>query len=201
MILPNNGNILMAASQAQALAAGEGKNVAVVPVQDASRRGSARCWRSTRTPTWSTTPRPWRPRSEHVQTGEVTVAVQNARFDGIDVAAGEIIGLLNDTLTAKGASPAEVVADLLEQMDAADLEVITLYYGEPVTAEEADALTRGAVRAVSRPGNRGCRGRSTVLSLHHLRRVNDGGFRSPRRRRLSRELRSPASIFALRFVK
>ena len=31
LILPNNGNILMAASQAQALAAGEGKNVAVVP--------------------------------------------------------------------------------------------------------------------------------------------------------------------------
>ena len=29
---------------------------------------------------------------------------------------------------------------MLAQMDAADREIITLYYGQPVTAQEADAL-------------------------------------------------------------
>ncbi len=81
--------------------------------------------------------------ARHVQTGEVTRAVQNARFDGIEVVSGDIIGLLNDTLTAKGATPEAVVGELLEQMDAANLEVITLYYGEPVSREDAEALRDG----------------------------------------------------------
>jgi hypothetical protein len=75
-----------------------------------------------------------------VQTGEVTVAVQDARFDGIEVRAGDVIGLLNDQLTAKGADSATVVKMLLEQMAAADREIITLYYGQPVSAQEAAAL-------------------------------------------------------------
>ena len=75
-----------------------------------------------------------------VQTGEVTVAVQDAHFDGIQVRAGDVIGLLNDTLSATGSSAAEVAQTLLEQMGAADLEVITLYYGQPIAAPEALAL-------------------------------------------------------------
>jgi uncharacterized protein len=75
-----------------------------------------------------------------VQTGEVTVAVQDAHFDGIKVRAGDVIGLLNDTLSATGSSASEVVQTLLEQMGAADLEVITLYYGQPIAAPEALAL-------------------------------------------------------------
>jgi hypothetical protein len=76
----------------------------------------------------------------HVQTGEVTVAVQDARFDGIQVHTGEIVGLLNDRLTATGPTPEAVAHQLLEQMGAADLEVITLYYGQPVTGDEAQAM-------------------------------------------------------------
>jgi dihydroxyacetone kinase-like predicted kinase len=75
-----------------------------------------------------------------VQTGEVTVAVQDARFDGIEVRAGDIIGLLNDRLTAKGPDSGTVVEELLRQMGAEEMEIITLYYGEPVTVEEANAL-------------------------------------------------------------
>jgi dihydroxyacetone kinase-like predicted kinase len=73
-----------------------------------------------------------------VQTGEVTIAVQDASFDGIEVHAGEVIGLLNDRLTAKGRTSAEVAEMLLEQMHASELEVITLYYGQPVSAADAE---------------------------------------------------------------
>ena len=59
---------------------------------------------------------------------------------GIEVHSGDVIGLLNDQLTAKGPDSAAVVKTLLEQMDAANREIITLYYGQPVTAQEADAL-------------------------------------------------------------
>jgi uncharacterized protein len=139
IILPNNGNIIMAASQAEALAATEGKTVAVVPSKSIPQGISAllalnphaRLEHNVKTMTSAL---------GSVQTGEVTTAVQDARFDGIQVHAGDVIGLLNDTLTATGANAEEVVAILLEQMDAANLEVITLYYGANVTAHEAGAL-------------------------------------------------------------
>ena len=137
IILPNNGNILMAAQQAQALA--PGKSVAVVPSKSVPQGISALLAlhphadlaRNVQAMTAA---------MGSVQTGEVTIAVQDARFDGIEVHSGDVIGLLNDELTAKGPDSAAVVKTLLAQMDAADREVITLYYGQPVTAREADAL-------------------------------------------------------------
>jgi DAK2 domain fusion protein YloV len=139
IILPNNGNILMAASQAQALATGEGKHVEVVPSKSIPQGISALLALNphadlTRNLAGMTQA------IRQVRTGEVTTAAHNARFHDIEVEAGEIIGLLNDTLTCKGTEPAEVVADLLEQMNAADLEVITLYFGDPVTPTQAKDL-------------------------------------------------------------
>lgn len=139
VLLPNNGNIIMAASQAQAFAASEGKDVVVVPSKTIPQGISALLALN--------------PHSDlahnlqfmtaalkNVETGEVTVAVQDAHFDGIEVRAGDMIGLLNDQLTAKGDDAADVVRQLLEQMEAADLEVITIYYGRPVSAAQAEAL-------------------------------------------------------------
>jgi DAK2 domain fusion protein YloV len=139
LLLPNNGNIIMAAGQAQALAASEGKNVAVVPSQSIPQGISALLALNPHSDlahnlTSMTAA------AKTVQTGEVTAAVQNARFDGIDVRTGDIIGLLNDRLTTTGASAEEVVRHLLDQMDVANMEVITLYYGELITPAQAEGL-------------------------------------------------------------
>ncbi len=152
VVLPNNANVIMAAQQAQELIGAE-KAVAVVPSKSIPQGISALL---------ALNPRAELDRNalamthalDHVQTGEVTVAVQDAHFDppasdspepqggaSVHVQAGDVIGLLNDTLTAKGASSEEVVGQLLDQMDAGSLEVITLYYGQPVTAEQAEALS------------------------------------------------------------
>lgn len=139
LLLPNNGNIIMAASQAQALAAGEGKNVAVVPSKSIPQGISALLALNPHSDLAHNVAN-MTAAARNVHTGEVTVAVQNARFDGIDVRSGDIIGLLNDRLTVAGDSAEEVARQLLEQMEAANLEVITLYYGEPVTAQEAEDL-------------------------------------------------------------
>ena len=136
LVLPNNSNIIMAASQAQALAANEGKNVVVVPSKSIPQGISALLALNPHSDLEHNLAS-MTSATRNVQTGEVTVAVQNARFDGIDVRSGDIIGLLNDQLTAAGSSAEEVVCRLLEQMEAASLEVITLYYGEPVTAQQA----------------------------------------------------------------
>jgi hypothetical protein len=140
IILPNNGNVIMAAQQAVALANPE-KSVVVIPSKSIPQGISALL---------ALNPHAELERNVHtmthalstVQTGEVTTAVHDADFDGISVGAGDIIGLLNDNLTAKGSTSGEVVKQLLEQMDASNLEVITLYYGQPITAPEAKALQK-----------------------------------------------------------
>lgn len=79
----------------------------------------------------------------NADTGEVTIAVRDSHVDGIDVQSGDVIGLLNDTLTTKGDSPEEVVFNLLAQMDADQAEVITIYYGDLIDEATAEALGAG----------------------------------------------------------
>jgi dihydroxyacetone kinase-like predicted kinase len=77
---------------------------------------------------------------ETIETAEVTTAVRSARINGISVKKGEVIGLVNGTLRVKGNSPAEVVKAALEQMNSSGYEIITVYYGESITADEAQQL-------------------------------------------------------------
>ncbi len=139
IILPNNSNILMAAQQAMNLAETEGKRVRVVPSKSIPQGISALLALNPHADLDHNVAAMTAALS-NVQTGEVTVAVQDAHFDGIQVRAGDVIGLLNDTLSATAATAAVAVQTLLEQMGAADLEVITLYYGQPVTVDETHAL-------------------------------------------------------------
>ena len=141
LLLPNNGNIIMAASQAQALAANEGKDVAVIPSKSIPQGISALLALNPHS-NLAHNLAAMSAAVKNVRTGEVTVAVQSARFDGLEIQSGDIIGLVNDRLTTAGGSAEEVVRQLLEQMDAGNLEVITLYYGEPVTAQQADDLRK-----------------------------------------------------------
>lgn len=139
ILLPNNGNILMAAQQAQIFAADEGKTVRVVPSKSLPQGISALLALNPHTDLAQNI-QAMTNALGNVQTGEVTVAVQDAQFSGVQVHAGDVIGLLNDQLTATGPTPEAVVQALLDQMAAADLEVITLYYGAPVNAAEAEAM-------------------------------------------------------------
>ena len=75
-----------------------------------------------------------------VVTGEVTIAVRDASFDGVDVKKDDAIGLLDDTLCARGDSPQEVLFALLEQMDALEAENITVYRGDQIDDATANAL-------------------------------------------------------------
>lgn len=136
IILPNNSNIIMAAQQARSLAS---KRVHVVPSKTVPQGISALI--------------AFQPADSvedninamtdalaAIETGEITVAVRSAVFDGIQVEAGEVIGLLNDVLTAHGHDALTVALELLRQMQADDREIITVYYGQPVNETEAAGL-------------------------------------------------------------
>ncbi|HEX9116452.1 MAG TPA: DAK2 domain-containing protein [Anaerolineae bacterium] len=136
IILPNNSNVIMTAQQAQALSS---KSVVVVPSKTMPQGISALLALNPHTDLERNLAA-MTAALAHVETGEVTQAVQDASFDGIQVRAGDIIGLHNDILTAKGAMAEDVVKELLVQMGAENLEILTLYYGKPVDGQQAEAL-------------------------------------------------------------
>jgi hypothetical protein len=77
---------------------------------------------------------------EDVETGEITLATRSATINGVAVEAGEIIGLHNGELIVSSATVNQAADDLLSRINSRDREIITLYYGEDVSEEEAHEL-------------------------------------------------------------
>jgi dihydroxyacetone kinase-like predicted kinase len=78
--------------------------------------------------------------SQDVITGEVTWATREVQLNGIHVREGDAIGLLEDALVVDAQSFEEAVHWLLAEADLDDRELVTLYFGEQVTEDEALAL-------------------------------------------------------------
>ncbi len=136
IILPNNGNVILAAEQAKTLSE---KPVAVIPTRSAPQ-GIAALLAINYQADLETNIAMMTEAMQEVETGEVTTATRTVTINDIPVATGQIIGLHNGKLKATGDSVEEVVFALLEEMEAEEREIITLYYGESVTAAEAETL-------------------------------------------------------------
>ena len=74
-----------------------------------------------------------------VRTGEVCLAERDARVDGRSVAKGEVIGLLDRKLVAAGGEPVDVLASLLRLSEVSSDDLVTIYWGAPVSSEDAAA--------------------------------------------------------------
>jgi len=136
IVLPNNKNIIMVAQQAQQLT---GKHVVVVPTRTVPQ-GIAALLALNYQADLTTNVQAMERALKHVRTAEITWATRSVRINGMDVAEGSVIGLLDDNLTASGPDIESVVRTMLEQMKAAEAEILTVYYGEDVTEEEAESL-------------------------------------------------------------
>ncbi len=142
ILLPNNSNIILTAQQTKQIAAERlpHKQVEVVPSRTVPQGISALLAFNMQASLAENASAMARALANS-DTGEVTIAVRDAHIDGVDVRTGDVIGLLNDTLTTKGDTPEEVVFNLLAQMDADQAEVITVYYGDQVDEATAEALS------------------------------------------------------------
>jgi DAK2 domain fusion protein YloV len=136
VILPNNGNIILAARQAQELSQ---KEVAVVPTRSIPQ-GVAALLAFNHQAGLEANAETMERAAREVHTGEVTTATRDASLNGVQVRQGQIIGLQDDQLIVSGDTVDEVVEALLDRMGVADLEIVTLYYGAGVRQEEAEAL-------------------------------------------------------------
>ena len=136
IMLPNNSNVIMAAEQARDLSS---KPVAVIPTRFAPE-GIAALLSLNPQADLEANVSAMALAVNDVETGEVTSATRSATINGIEITAGEIIGLHNGDLKVSGPTVEQVVRALLKEMNTAQGEIITLYWGEAVSEEEAQEL-------------------------------------------------------------
>ena len=74
-----------------------------------------------------------------VTVGQVTYAVRNTKLYGFELSVGDIMGLDNKKILATGKSVSDVTIELIEKLRS-DEEIITLYYGQDVSEEDANEL-------------------------------------------------------------
>jgi hypothetical protein len=67
-------------------------------------------------------------------------------IDGVAVQEGQVIGLHNGSLKVAGDTVPDTVMRLLAAMGASEHEIITLFYGEPISEAQAKQMA-DAIRA------------------------------------------------------
>lgn len=134
IILPNNGNVILSAQQVVGLC--NDKEVYVVPC-DTLPQGIASLLSFNFDDDFATNCQTMSEAAKHIQTAEITTAVRSVHIGGVRVREGDYIGLINGNLTIAGQHMEKVIDETLTRMNVGNYEIVTLYYGEDVKANEA----------------------------------------------------------------
>jgi len=135
-VFPNNKNILLAARHAQGLV---DKNLIVIPTKSINE-GIAACisFNAEATPEENTDA--FLEAINSVKSGAVTYAVRNTHLGRFDIKEGEVIGLDDKTIIAKGKKVEETTLKLIEKMIDDNSVNITLFFGSDIAEREAYGL-------------------------------------------------------------
>ena len=136
-VLPNNGNVVFAANQAAQLC--KNKSVHVIPTKNVAMGiASAIAFQEDLSPEENTAG--MTEAAEHVKTATITYAVRDSEYEGIVMKQGDILGLHNGKIENSGTSVRDVTLKTLKNIMTDEDELITIYYGEEVSEEDAAAL-------------------------------------------------------------
>jgi DAK2 domain fusion protein YloV len=136
IVLPNNPNIVPAAQQAQRMS---DKEVVVIPTNTVPQGISALLAFNYQSDLKTNADLMERAASQ-IQTIEITNAVRSVEIGGLKIREGHFIGLLNGELVEAGNDLQHVTQAVLQRIDIGRYEVITVYWGDAVTQEQAEDL-------------------------------------------------------------
>lgn len=136
ILLPNNGNIVMAAKQAAEVASAnveivetktipQGLSALMVFSQDQSLSANAKAMTGA---------------SQQIKSGQVTQSVRDTTLDGLTITKGHYIGLFDGTIVTTSSDRMSVLKQLLEKMVDEDDEILTLICGEAVSESDRTAI-------------------------------------------------------------
>jgi len=136
-IFPNNKNIILAANQASDLT--EDKNVVVIPTRTIPQGITAMInYIPEETP--KENEKRMLEEIQNVKTGQVTYAVRDTRIDDKEIHEGDIMGISDSGIMAVGKSISRTTKEMLADIIDDDSEIISIYYGEEISEEDAQAL-------------------------------------------------------------
>ena len=138
-VFPNNKNIILAAEQAKALV--ENRVIHVIPTKNVPQ-GFAAALAFNPEASAEENKTDMIHAIDNVRAGQVTYAVRSTDGNGFHLEEGDIIGLDDKKILAKGSSVDETMLSLIDRLKDASHEIITLYYGQDVSEEEAAALAQ-----------------------------------------------------------
>ena len=136
-IFPNNKNIILAANQARDLT--EDKNIIVIPTKTIPQ-GITALISYVPDKTVEQNTEEMLEAVQNVKTGQITYAVRDTRIDDKDIRQGDIMGIGDHGLLAVGPGIEDITVAALQEMVDEDSEIISVYYGQEVSEEDAEHL-------------------------------------------------------------
>lgn len=136
-ILPNNKNIILAANQAKALT--KDKDIIVIPTKTVPQ-GITAVINYVPEKSVEDNEKDMTEEITRVKTGQITYAVRDTHIDDKEIHEGDIMGIGDHGMLAVGKEVAAVAKKTVEQMVDDETELISIYYGEGFTEEEAEKL-------------------------------------------------------------
>jgi hypothetical protein len=136
-ILPNNKNIILAANQAANIE--EDKKILVIPSKTIPQGISAVInYIPEKSDEENLTD--MIAEMDKIKTLSVTYAVRDTNIDGFEIANGDIMGIGDVGMLAVGKSKEDTTVEALEKLIDENSELVTVYYGEDISEEEANIL-------------------------------------------------------------
>ena len=144
-VLPNNKNIVMAANQAADLDSDK-KKVIVIPTKTIPQ-GITAVLSFMPELDAQTNQANMLEEISHVKSAEVTYAVRDTEIDGVEIKEGNMMAIGDDGILTVGSERESTAVDALKSMVDDSTELISVYYGDEVSDEEAEHLREDLAEA------------------------------------------------------
>ena len=132
-VLPNNSNIILAAQQAESLI--EDSDVRVLPTKSIPQ-GLSACIMFNPEVDVEDNVNEMSAAYKNVKTAMVTYAIKDTSFEGVEINAGDYMGILEKSIVCSTKDKLDATKELLRQSISNDDGLITILVGEDVSDEE-----------------------------------------------------------------
>lgn len=137
-ILPNNSNIILAANQAAQVCSDQ--DIHVLPTKTIPQ-GLSACIMFNPEVELDDNLSEMNDAIENVKSGEVTYAIKDTTYDGLEIKKDEYMGILGKAIVVSNPDCMDATKRLLDKMLDEDSELVTLIYGDMATKEQAEEIS------------------------------------------------------------
>lgn len=138
IIIPNNGNVVMAAKQAASLVSGS--NVEVLPAKTIAQ-GFASLVNYNPEGSLEENVSAMTEQIEHVKTGELTYSIRDTEIKGVKISSGDFMGIADGEIVVSTKDKCDCLKSLIEHIVDDESELVTVFVGNEVSEEEASKVS------------------------------------------------------------